>query len=89
MMAIMPFGVALASSLAPRGDGPVAAVFPPWWGLGRSMASAAAAGSVVRFGAFPFVVVVSAADRRVLRARGAWLLLDPLAVGCSVAGGSV
>jgi hypothetical protein len=86
-MAVGPLGVALASVLAPRDDGPVAAVFPPWWGYGRTMASAGAAGGIVRFGAFPFVAIVAAADRRLLRSHGAWLLLDPLAAGgCSATG---
>ena len=79
-----PLGVALASSFAPLPTGPVAAVFPPWWNGAEAVASAGAAGAVIRFGALPFVVIVSAVDRPKLQAHGAWLLLDPRAVGgCS------
>ncbi len=83
--ALGPLGVALGSSLAPRPGGPVAAVFPPWWDGLRTMAAAGAAtstsGAVVRFGALPFIVVVLAEDRTQLAAHGAWLLLEPQAIG--------
>jgi hypothetical protein len=84
LAALSPLGVALASSLAPLPTGPVAAVFPPWWGATAAFASAGTAGSVIRFGAFPFIVIVLAADRSQLPLHGAWLLLDPRALGgCS------
>jgi hypothetical protein len=76
-----PLGVALASTLAPLPTGPVAAIFPPWWDIAQAETSAAAAGAVIRFGAFPFVVIVSVTDRTRLKSHGAWLLLDPRAVG--------
>lgn len=83
-VALLPLGVAVGALFAPPADGPVAAVFPPWWGDTRAFAAASAAGPVVRFGAVPFIVVVAADDRARLRAAGAWLLLDPRALGaCS------
>jgi hypothetical protein len=78
---LVPLAVALASTLAPLPSGPVAAVFPPWWSATQAVASAASAGRVIRFGAFPFIVVVLAADRAQLHAQGAWILLDPRALG--------
>ncbi len=78
---VMPPVVALAAMLAPAASGPVAAVFPPWWAPAHSFAAAGAAGPVIRFGAFRFIVIVAAADREILADRGAWLLLDPRAVG--------
>jgi hypothetical protein len=85
-LAVLPLGVATACLLAPPATGPVAAVFPPWWDDARSIATA---GRVIRFGAFGFVVV-SAADRPGLRAAGAWLLLDPRAIGaCAPSGRSL
>jgi hypothetical protein len=92
----LPCGLAVASLLGaglynqqPTATGPVAAVFPPWWAGTHSMAAAGQIGAVVRFGAFPFVVVVvpegENADERLRRA-GAWLVLDPLAFGaCGLA----
>ncbi len=81
LAALGPLGVALASTLTPLPTGPVAAVFPPWWDAVTSFASAGTAGPVMRFGAFPFIVIVMAADRNQLRSQGAWLLLDPRALG--------
>ncbi len=84
LLSLLPLGMALGASLAPLPAGPVAAIFPPWWDAGRTFASASAAGPVIRFGAFPSVVIVMARDRSVLRSRGAWLILDPVAAGgCS------
>lgn len=75
-------------SLGPPRAGPVAALFPPWWSATRSMRAAASAGRIVRFGAAGFVVVVvpddaASADR--LHRSGAWLLLDPEALGGCIA----
>jgi len=82
--ALGPLGVALASAMAPLPSGPVAAVFPPWWNTRQAVIAAAAAGAVIRFGAYPSIVIVLATDRAQLRSHGAWLLLDPRAVGdCS------
>jgi hypothetical protein len=87
LMAVLPLAVAAAALLAPPAQGAVAAVFPPWWDAAAAVTAAGAAGPVVRLGALPFVVVVAAADRSVLRAAGAWLLLDPVALGgCAPAG---
>lgn len=77
--ALLPLGAALATRAAPRGPGPVAAIFPPWWSAERSVVAAGTAGPVLRLGALPFVVV-AAADHARLRQAGAWLLLDPFAL---------
>ena len=71
-------------SLAPPVSGPVAALFPPWWTATRSLVAASGAGTPVRFGAAGFVVVLmpdtqDAAAR--LHRAGAWLVLDPKALG--------
>lgn len=81
LIATAPLGVALAASLAPPLAGPVAALFPPWWDAAATLAAAGRAGAAIRFGAFSFVVIVASADRDGLRAAGAWLLLDPIAIG--------
>lgn len=84
IVALGPLGVALACTLVPLPTGPVAAVFPPWWGARQAVAAAGSAGAVIRLGALPSVVIVLAADRGLLRSHGAWLLLDPSALGgCS------
>lgn len=83
-IALLPLGVVPACQLAPPPYGPVAAVFPPWWTGRRAFAAAGTAGAVVRFGATSFIVIVAATDRARLRATGAWMLLDPRALGaCS------
>ncbi len=83
-------GLALAMlSLAPRPTAPagtvLAAVFPPWWSATRSFLAASGAGvAILRAGALPAILVVRL-DRPESRARlreaGAWLLLDPQALG--------
>ena len=80
-LALLPPVVAVASLFAAPADGPVAAVFPPWWSGADAVSAAWGAGPVVRFGAAPFIVIVAAVDRAVLRRQGAWLLLDPRALG--------
>lgn len=73
-----------AVSLGPPPNGPIAAIYPPWWSATRSLLAAAAGGMPVRFGATGFVVVVvpGAPDAtRLLRRAGAWLLLDPRVLG--------
>ena len=77
-----------ALALGPPASGPVAALFPPWWSATRALVAAASAGTPVRFGAAAFVVVVmpdtqDAASR--LRRAGAWVLLDPQALGGCIA----
>jgi len=85
LASLSPLGVALAATLAPPRTGPVAALFPPWWSARQSIAAAGSAGAVIRLGAFPCIVIVLAMDRTLLRSHGAWLLLDPSAVGgCSL-----
>jgi hypothetical protein len=75
---------ALAVTMEPPAAGPVAVLFPPWWDAARSMQAAATAGVIVRFGALPFVVVImpdGSTPTGVLRAAGAWLILDPRGLG--------
>ncbi|WP_419757443.1 hypothetical protein [Acidisoma sp.] len=74
---------ALVLSLQPRPSGPVALLFPPWWGAMRSIAAAARVGSIVRLGAVPFIVVVQPdkSFRRHVGGSLAWLVLDPQALG--------
>jgi len=81
LLALLPLGVALGAQAAPPAGGAVAAVFPPWWDAARAFAAAGTAGPVARFGAVPFIVIVAAPNRARLRAAGAWLLLDPRALG--------
>jgi len=85
---IGPLGIALKEAMSPLTSGPVAAVFPPWWDAAKAMASAGATGAVIRLGAFPFIVIVLAADRTQLKLNGAWLLLNPLAFGGCLASAS-
>jgi hypothetical protein len=73
--------------LRPAVGAPVAAIFPPWWNAERVFAAAASAGgAIVREGAWPSILVVSAADGDLphrLREAGAWLLVNPTALdGC-------
>jgi hypothetical protein len=56
-------------------------VFPPWWSLEDAVVSAGSAGRLVRLGALPFIIVLAEADRPRLRTAGAWMLLDPRALG--------
>jgi len=70
---------AVAANMAPAESGPVAVVFPPWWGAARSIIAASSAGPVLRYG-LPFVVVVVPQSRHpfgVLRRNGAWALVNP------------
>jgi hypothetical protein len=68
-------------------SGPVAAVFPPWWGGTRTVAAAAEGGAVMRLGLLNFIVLVVPDDQRGrerLWRAGAWLLLNPRGLsGCS------
>jgi hypothetical protein len=76
---------ALGLSMQPPASGLVALFFPPWWGAAKSMLAAAADGSVVRFGALPFIVIIapdSDAPAGQIRQSGAWLVLNPQFGGC-------
>jgi hypothetical protein len=72
-------------SLAPIPGQPVAAVFPPWWDTSRTVAAiAAAGGDILRPGAWPAIMIGFSTDPAFtarLRAEGAWLLLNPQALG--------
>ncbi|WP_146170185.1 hypothetical protein [Bosea sp. 124] len=63
-----------------------AGVFPPWWSSHDVIAAAAAAGSIVRLGSFPFIVVVRSDGSNIaanLRASGSLFNLDPVGIaGC-------
>jgi hypothetical protein len=78
---------ALALSMRPPAAGPVALIFPPWWGGTRAVVAAARFGAVIRFGAWPFIVIVlpdSRASKGRLGQSDAWLVLDPAQLGgCS------
>jgi hypothetical protein len=68
-------------------EGPVAALFPPWWRAADVFAAAGSAGLIVRPGPVSFVVIVAPEAGRIaerLRAAGAILVIDPVFVGgCS------
>jgi hypothetical protein len=70
----------------PKG-GAAAAIFPPWWPAGQSLAAAASAGDVRSTGVLPFVFIVQSQypglNER-LHAAGALLLMSPLGqTGCA------
>ena len=73
-------------SLQPRqGAAAVAAIFPPWWEADRAFLAAASTGAeIVRTGAFPTILILKpAADHGLARLHeaGAWLAVDPQALG--------
>ncbi len=71
-------------TLAPRDPHSVAAIFPPWWDASRSLSAAGAAGSILRQGAWPWIVVVAGQSDEIaplLHTAGALLLVDPTAAG--------
>ncbi len=87
-----PVGLAVAGllavtgmTLAPSDEGPVAALFAPSLSRTEVMLRVAAAdASLIRHGAFDGIVVATADDpglARRLRNAGAWLVVDPLAIG--------
>jgi hypothetical protein len=87
---VLCFGATIAALMlgasAPA-EGPVAALFPPWWSSADVVTAAGSAGRIVRLGTVHFIVIVApdgsdTAER--LRAAGAVLVLDPInADGCS------
>ena len=64
---------------------PIAAVFPPWWEAGRAFAAAASAGgAIIRKGAWSNILVVTSGEGDLphrLHDAGAWLLVNPTALG--------
>lgn len=83
-LCVVSLVAAMGIAVQPRPDGPIAAVFPMWWSEADSFAAASTAGAPVRFGTLPFIVVVMPADDAAaerLQQAGAWLLLDPIALG--------
>ena len=74
---------ALGLSMQPPASGLVALFFPPWWGATKSMLAATADGSVVRFGALPFIVIVAPdVSAEQIQQSGDWLVLNPQFGGC-------
>ena len=78
------------ASLAPQPNRPVAAIFPPWWGVVRAFEAAGqTGGDIVRTGAFPTILVMAPSRSnpsqsdliRHLREAGALLLLNAEALG--------
>ncbi len=81
-LALASLAGALQITLQPQPGGAVAAVFPPWWAAPETFTAAAAAGPVIRFGAWPFIVILAPGTKPLaLRQHGAWLLLNPQALG--------
>jgi len=82
-LAVGALVVCAALELQPEAGGPVAAVFPFWWGGARAALAAAPAGALIRFGALPCIVVLqpAPAGRAMLRRAGAWAVLNPAALG--------
>lgn len=86
-------GLLLASWIAiaaltlrlPAGAEVAAVVFPPWWSAQQAMtASASANATVIRTGVVPAILIVQLAGPdglQRLRDAGAWLALDPQAIG--------
>lgn len=83
-------GATWANFRPQEGDGPLAAVFPPWWTPAAAFGAAATADvAIVRTGAWQTLLIVQpgesatvAASR--LRAAGAWLVLNGrVAGGCA------
>lgn len=95
MLLLLASWLALAYlSLQPRADAVVlAAVFPPWWGAERTFAAAASTGAaIIRTGAIPTIVVLHpTGDDGLARLRqaGAWLVLDPKAIGGCLTGAAL
>jgi len=80
-------GGLLTAVLGGPASGPLAVIFPPWWGAIRTIEAAAQGGAVLRLGPANFVVFV-APDETLGRERlwraGAWLLLSSRGlIGCS------
>jgi hypothetical protein len=83
-LALASLAASASIALQPAPRGPIAAVFPPWWSAQHTMLAAAQGGPVIRFGAWSFIVITgpgSAATASELRRQGAWLLLNPVALG--------
>jgi hypothetical protein len=90
LMAAGSLGAALSLAMAPPAQGPVAALFPPWWSGGQAFLAASQAGPFSRFGAWRSIVIVlpeGPAGIATLRRAGAWAVLNPeFFGGCGAAG---
>jgi hypothetical protein len=95
LVLVASVGLTGMTTLAPRPDRPIAAIFPPWWSPARAFTAAAqSGGEIVRVGALPTILVMAPSGSdpsqsdlpRLLRNAGALLLLDAQALGaCSEA----
>lgn len=66
------------------GGDTLTALFPPWWSSAQSFGAASAAGSVVRVGAAPWILLVRSEQRGLasrLRSAGAALVMPPYGAG--------
>ena len=85
LLLILSVAAAGSVRLQPIPGEPVAALFPPWWSAGHAFAAASASGgAIIRTGAWPTLLVAvspSPLFAEKLRASGAWLILNPLALG--------
>ena len=89
--ALAGFVAVAALALSPPAAGPVAALFAPWLSGDEVLHRVAAAdAAIVRWGALDSVVVVGSERPDLsnrLRAAGAWLVVDPVAIaGCLLPG---
>lgn len=71
---------AVAVNAQPRDPARVAAIFPPWWTVARSVSAAGSAGRIAGVGSTSFIVILRGdpADlAQRARSAGAVLILDP------------
>lgn len=87
-LSLLAISTAVLPLLSPdlRDQRSVAGVFPPWWTSRDVIAAAGTAGSIVRLGTLPFIVVVRSDSSDVaarLTASGSLFNFDPLGIsGC-------
>ncbi|WP_232630931.1 hypothetical protein [Methylobacterium sp. Leaf118] len=91
VLAASLLGAALLNPGTAQPGGPVAALFPPWWGMTTSLnAAVTAGGAVLQVGAVPGLVVTQSPDPGFdgrLRAAGALFLFDPKGLGLCLPAG--
>lgn len=89
VLMVVNFVALAALSFQPQaGSQTLAVAFPPWWDTRHTFLAAASADvAIVRETAFPSLLVVKIDDNASairLRAAGAWLILDPVAVAACI-----
>jgi hypothetical protein len=91
-LALLPLPATAWLQLRPPASptAPVALLFPPWWSGTRAVLAAGAAGAVIRFGAWPGIVIIAPyAGGLPPTATGAWAVLDPRVLGgCGATSGA-